>query len=271
MKAKAIRIFILLLMLLYIGSVLYASYSLLFGNTEPTVELLKKAGGSTDTIRTLVKEQNQTALTYLGLEAILALVIFILLAQANRVQGDTKVVYVEKYVGRDSDKATATESGREADLLRRAGELSKLWLAQATLEEAIGVSLRQCCTDLGAVVGAYYAVSRAGGQVVAELAGGYALPDTAAARFHPGEGIGGQVLQDGREQLLAQVPADHLAAGSGLGKAQPGYLAAIPVVDGDLVNGVLEIGTFHPLDAPSLAYLRQFATILGQYGAGQGK
>jgi GAF domain-containing protein len=265
MKTKTLRIAILLLMLLYIGSVLYASYSLLFGNTEPTVEQLKKAGGNTDAIRTLVKAQNQTALTYLGLETVLALVIFILLAQANRTQGDTKVVYVEKYVGRDSDKATATESGREAELLRRAGELSKQWLAQATLGEAIGVSLRQCCTDLGAVVGAYYAVKRAEGQVVAELAGGYALPDTMATRFYPGEGAGGQVLQDGREQLLAHVPADYLVAGSGLGKAQPGHLAVVPVLGEGLVKGVLEIGTFHPLDAPSLAYLRQFATMLGQY------
>jgi GAF domain len=267
MKAKLVRLSIVLLLLGYIGLTLYSIYGHLFQNTEMMVNWVKQNRGSLEAIRNMFKEHNQVIVWQISAQTALVLVIFLLLAQANRAYEQAKVVYVEKYVGREGDKSASEESGRAVALAGRAEGLQKILAASTQPEETLNAALWQCCQDLGAVCGAFFVVRQENGETFAELANGFALPvpSDGPPRFAPGEGITGQVLQDGREHLVAEVPADFLTVASGLGQALPGFIASMPVSDVGGVKGIIEIGTFRPLDAPELTYLRQFASLLGQY------
>jgi CheY-like chemotaxis protein len=62
--------------------------------------------------------------------------------------------------------------------------------------------------------------------------------------FKLGEGLGGEAARRQKTLYLRQVPPDYLTVGSGLGSAAPTLIAAIPLLHGNRLVGVIEIGTF---------------------------
>lgn len=267
MKTKTIRSLVILFLLMYIGSLIFSVYDRLFVQTDLIVGWVKQANGDLEIIRALAKEQNQTIVWQLGLQTVFILVTLILITLSYRIKGaEAKVVYVEKYVGRESDKSASSETGRKVALAKRIEELQAQLANQAPSDMA-ALALRHCCNDLEAVTGAYFVAKKENNASFVEMAAGFAnpLPETGRPRFAPGEGITGQTFQDGREHLVTDVPADYLPTTSGLGKAKPGFVLAIPVVHHAQVKGVIEIGTFRQPDEVAMAYLRQLAQLLGQY------
>ncbi len=267
MKTKTIRSLVTLFLLMYIGSMIFRIYDRLFEQTDLVVGWVKQANGDLEIIRALAKAQNQTIVWQIGLQTIFILIIFVLITLSYRTKAaGAKIVYVEKYVGRESDKSASSETGRKIALAKRIEEL-RAQLANHAPSDIAALALRHCCNDMEAVTGAYFVAKEENGAYFVEMAAGFAnpLPETGRPRFAPGEGITGQAFQDGREHLVTDVPADYLPAASGLGKAKPGFVLAIPVVHHAQVKGVIEIGMFHQPDEPAMAYLRQLAQLLGQY------
>ena len=71
--------------------------------------------------------------------------------------------------------------------------------------------------------------------------------DSVPERFAPGEGLLGQAAREGRGSVIRNVPPGYLAIGSGLGSAKPAELLIAPLQINGEVEGVLELGFFHPV------------------------
>jgi two-component system, sensor histidine kinase and response regulator len=62
--------------------------------------------------------------------------------------------------------------------------------------------------------------------------------------FKPGEGIAGQAAVERKVITLTDIPPNYIQIGSGLGKATPRILTAIPVATEDQVLAVVEVASF---------------------------
>ncbi len=82
-------------------------------------------------------------------------------------------------------------------------------------------------------------------------------------RFSLREGLLGQVAANGRAMLVHDVPEGYLTIGSALGRDRPRHLLIAPVhVDG-AVNGVIELGFFHPIEDVYLDLMQQASGPIG--------
>jgi two-component system, sensor histidine kinase and response regulator len=78
------------------------------------------------------------------------------------------------------------------------------------------------------------------------FASGYGFGDhhNEAATFKPGEGIAGQAAVERKVITLNDIPPNYIQIGSGLGKATPRILTAIPIATEDQVLAILEVASF---------------------------
>ncbi|MCX7170522.1 MAG: GAF domain-containing protein, partial [Proteobacteria bacterium] len=63
-------------------------------------------------------------------------------------------------------------------------------------------------------------------------------------QFRLGEGLIGQAAREQKIVFLSDVPSDYLRIGSALGESAPKLITAIPLLHGNRLIGVIEIGTF---------------------------
>jgi signal transduction histidine kinase/DNA-binding response OmpR family regulator/CHASE3 domain sensor protein len=114
---------------------------------------------------------------------------------------------------------------------------------------------------LGAAVGAFYV--DAGHELRCHA--GFALNQSPKDRpaLRRGEGLAGEALSRGQAVFLHDVPSGYLDASSATGEGRPVYLAVLPTTDGDVVNGVIELGFFRQLDENDREYLRRAAEVAG--------
>ena len=66
-------------------------------------------------------------------------------------------------------------------------------------------------------------------------------------RIQPGEGLVGQCFLEQESIYLTVLPDNYVNISSGLGKARPKCLFIVPIKSDQMVTGVLEIASFHPL------------------------
>ncbi len=85
------------------------------------------------------------------------------------------------------------------------------------------------------------------------------MPDEFALR----EGLLGQVAANGRPTVISDVPEGYLTIGSALGRDKPRHLIIAPLVADDAVNGVIELGFLHPVQADLLDLLDQASSAIG--------
>ncbi|BAV63327.1 response regulator [Sphingobium cloacae] len=82
-------------------------------------------------------------------------------------------------------------------------------------------------------------------------------------RFGTKEGLLGQVATEGRPQVLRDVPDHYLTIGSAFGRDRPRHLVIVPAKVDDVVNAVLELGFFEPVDAAALELLDEASLSIG--------
>ena len=70
-----------------------------------------------------------------------------------------------------------------------------------------------------------------------------------------GEGLTGQAARQQKVVCLSNVPASHFEIASGLGESAPTVLAAIPLLHGNRLVGVMEIGAFHEFSEIQMNFL----------------
>ena len=77
-----------------------------------------------------------------------------------------------------------------------------------------------------------------------------------ATTVKPGEGLVGQAAIERKPILITDVPADYVVVDSGLGTAPPRNLTLVPLVLGDTVKGVIELGSLKPVSKTQIELLR---------------
>jgi CheY-like chemotaxis protein/signal transduction histidine kinase/CHASE3 domain sensor protein len=120
------------------------------------------------------------------------------------------------------------------------GEKTEIELAQSIIN--------QLCAYLNTQIGAIYLFDN--GQL--SLAGSYAYSfrkkNTSIIR--PGEGLVGQAAAEKKIIVFTEVPNDYIRINSGLGNIIPKNLIMLPLLQDDILKGVIEIGSvkeFSPL------------------------
>ena len=73
--------------------------------------------------------------------------------------------------------------------------------------------------------------------------------------FAPGESLAGQAAVERKVIALADIPADYIRIGSGLGESPPRVLAVVPIVTQDRVLAVVEVASFSVLTDQQRALL----------------
>jgi|GEM_PF-481649 len=80
-----------------------------------------------------------------------------------------------------------------------------------------------------------------------------ALPDA----FAFGQGLAGRAALDKQALLLDDLPEDYLAVGSGLGHTAPRHILAVPLVAGNTVRAIVELGALKPFAPQHRLFLDQ--------------
>ncbi|MFZ2979728.1 MAG: CHASE3 domain-containing protein, partial [Sphingobium sp.] len=82
-------------------------------------------------------------------------------------------------------------------------------------------------------------------------------------KFALNEGLMGQVAVDGKIMVLDDVPPGYLTVGSSLGRSAPRHLVIAPAKADDVVNAVIELGFFEPVDPVVLELLDEASGAIG--------
>jgi signal transduction histidine kinase/CheY-like chemotaxis protein len=163
------------------------------------------------------------------------------------------VVWQALRARRDSERLLWLQQGQS--------ELGSALRGEQTPQTLAVHAVRSLAERLGAQVGALYQLQ--GRELV--LVGGIALDASQPQRLPADAGLLGETLQLGRARCLSNLPGEHLALASTLGRSQANDLLMMPITaDGDMI-GVLELGRLHredPLDAEQ-TLLQQSAEIIG--------
>jgi len=150
--------------------------------------------------------------------------------------------------------ARETERGRDWLKTGRNELNSLLREEQATDELANGV-LSYLVQYLQAGVGALYLFDES--VVRLRRTATYAASGEAnlGEQFRLGEGLIGQAAREQRVIRLAEVPSGYLTIASALGNSAPSVVAAIPLLHGNRLVGVIEIGAFRDFSELELRFL----------------
>ncbi|MBR0649231.1 response regulator [Roseomonas terrae] len=93
----------------------------------------------------------------------------------------------------------------------------------------------------------------------------YGVPEPASlpGRVEEGGGLLREVVRDGRDMLVTDVPEGYLQVGSGLGRARPRSLLIAPMRVDDDINAVVEIGFLGDAHLDARAFLEQVSRSVG--------
>ncbi len=80
---------------------------------------------------------------------------------------------------------------------------------------------------------------------------------TTATEFEFGEGLLGQAASEQKSILFSDIPNDYIKVRSALGEAKPHHILVTPLIFGDQVKGVLELGLSKPLSERQANLLQQ--------------
>ena len=89
------------------------------------------------------------------------------------------------------------------------------------------------------------------------------LEESAADSLRPGDGLLGQAAKENRVLHVQNVPAGYLSIGSSLGRSKPTELLVSPASVDGVVQAVLELGFFRPLEAADRELLTRICESLG--------
>ncbi len=97
------------------------------------------------------------------------------------------------------------------------------------------------------------------------LIAGYGLraDKDAPIQYRIGQSLIGQAARSKRSIVVEDIPEGYIKISSGLGEAEPGSLAVLPILFEDQVLGVIELASFRPFSAVETAFLEQLTETLG--------
>ena len=115
---------------------------------------------------------------------------------------------------------------------------------------------------IGGGVAGFYVFDERSRQLRRTAAYGLVADAQSTATFGLGEALVGQCAADRRSVTLTSVPPDYLCIASGVGAAAPVQVLASPLLSKDMLLGVVETATFHPLDSRQAALLGELMPLV---------
>ncbi|MFJ2709498.1 response regulator [Pseudomonas sp. NPDC087346] len=162
-----------------------------------------------------------------------------------------------------AQQASAQRLERQAWMRSGQTELAEQVLGQLTLN-LLGRNILQFCAQyLGTAVAALYVREEHGGLKRVASYGFSREQEDQQQLIYSGEGIVGQVAQQGHLIRLDSVPADYFKVSSGLGEGLPHSVLVVPTSDDERVNGVIELGFLRPLADRDIELLELIAGNIG--------
>jgi len=159
-----------------------------------------------------------------------------------------------------------TERNTEQDWLKtNLAKFSRMMQGQRDLVAVGQMLLSELCPLIDAQHGIVYVVENEGGQPVLKQLAGYADPDESPEprRYRLGEGLVGQCAADRVRILLADIPEEAFHVRSGLVRARPRNIIALPVLYEGQVKAVVELASLYQFTASHLAFLEQLTGSIG--------
>jgi len=169
---------------------------------------------------------------------------------------EVQVALDEAFVQMTRALRLAREEEQRRDWLKSGrNELNLLIREEQSTGEMADKVLGFMVTYLKAGVGALYLFDE--GAVKLTLAATYATSRDMkpGEQFRLGEGVIGQAAREQKIICLADVPPGYLPIGSALGGAAPKVITAIPLLHGNRLVGVIEIGAFRAFSATELNFV----------------
>jgi CheY-like chemotaxis protein/signal transduction histidine kinase len=165
-------------------------------------------------------------------------------------------------IGFVSSTHTATaekKNERQSFLQTGLGQLNDKIRGELDLTTTATNIITHLCEYLDGKVGAFY-VYRTEKKIL-QLFGTYAYKErkNISSEFKVGEGMVGQAALEKKRILITDCPDDYVSITSGLGNAPPRHIMLYPIVLGDELMGVVEIGWLQESSALQLAFMDQTA------------
>ena len=203
-------------------------------------------------------------LLIVGAELAVGLFVFVLLSSFADSTVKENIVYIEKVKQEKNGETTAivaesTYAEKAKMIIQYIQQLHK------PAREKVKTMLEELCKELEASVGAAFMTVKIEDKRYIDFIGGYAyhLPDSHLLRFEFGEGLAGQVAKSAKAIHISEVPQGYISVVSGLGKATPKYMIALPIISNEQVLGVIEIASFKPLGEKELAFANEVIAGIG--------
>jgi putative methionine-R-sulfoxide reductase with GAF domain/CHASE3 domain sensor protein len=142
-------------------------------------------------------------------------------------------------------------------------ELGAVLQQAGTPQEMARSAISALVPRIGASVGVFWLWEEDAGLLVPAGSYGQSEGRFPLTRLRPGQGLAGECALQRTRIVLDQVPEDYACIVSGTGEAAPRSVVIEPVVSKGKLLGVVEIGSFHPLDDQQHALLEELLPILG--------
>ena len=133
-------------------------------------------------------------------------------------------------------------------------ELSQIMSGQTDQRSMARDVIRFVCRHTRAQMGAFYV--RSSDEDIYKLTASYAYKKRKhhETRYAPGESLVGQAALEKQRMVVSGLPEDYVFIHSGLGETPPKELALVPLMENDLVEGILEIGGLGPFSEYETAF-----------------
>ncbi|MDH5396881.1 MAG: GAF domain-containing protein, partial [Cyclobacteriaceae bacterium] len=151
------------------------------------------------------------------------------------------IIYTQKRQAENENKKATKEKEQSDDLQLEVDFLAHLKNEKDPFKQ-INQWLTALCGKLSAGQGVYYSLE----EKTLIFKAGYALNDLVERKktFNIGEGLAGQVAEQGKSIFLNEVPENYMKVVSGLGISSPTHLYIMPVRHKNQTTGVVEIASF---------------------------
>ncbi|MEQ9440313.1 MAG: GAF domain-containing protein [Cyclobacteriaceae bacterium] len=219
-------------------------------------------------------------------------ILIAILSEFGSVMG---LVFINRQSERESDQSRLEAEERSQKLLmqqeeniRKTNELElaqaeekkRQWAAegitqvseivrQTTSDEAIFDQLAATTVKyLKANQGGIFVVDRSDEeQVMIELRACYAYERKKFIEntIIPGEGLVGQAFLEKDYLYFTDIPEDYVRITSGLGQATPTSLLIVPMKVNDVVEGVLELASFHSFEEHEIDFLKKLGEVIASF------
>jgi putative methionine-R-sulfoxide reductase with GAF domain len=258
---KLNRTLSILLIVVFIIGIFFLIYYIFFSFPA---ELKDTLGLRSATDAEKITSMSIKLLLIVGTELAIGLFIFVLLSSFGKNAVKENVVYVEKAKQEKNGEAVAvSENSNYAERAKMI--IQYIQQLHRPSREKVKTMLEELCKELEASVGAAFMTVKIEDKRYIDFVGGYAyhLPDSHLLRFEFGEGLAGQVAKSATPISISEVPQGYISVVSGLGKATPKYMIALPILSQDQVMGVIEIASFKPLGEKELAFVNEVIVGIG--------